>query len=177
MQKACKSFDDYEVIEIINCDDLVHVILSSGDTRIRLRIASDVVKDQFPKFLNILQIACPKSIVVNKSDLLNAIKFLSQYNPEKSIFHVEQGKSEIKIEAARRGTEPESTVVACEPITASLNNPVAMCNKFVIEGCKVMDGKNNCKIQISFSEDEKKIKMQAIGDPSFVYLQQSMTLE
>lgn len=178
LQKACKSFDDYEIINVIDCEDQEHVILASENTKIRLRVASEEVKLQFPNFLNILKIACPTSIVLNKSDLLEAIRFLSLYNPDKSIFHVRKGKSEIKIEAARRGAMPASTIVECQPIAASLTNPVAMSNEFIIEGCKKIGGKNKaCKIQFSFSNDEKKIKMQAIEDTTFVYLMQSMTKE
>lgn len=183
LKNSCKSFDDDEVIDVIDCEDGEYVVLSADNIKIRLRIASDEVKQQFPNFINILGIVFPKSIVLNESDLVKAIKFLSQYNPDKSIFHVKKGKSEIKVEAARRGTEPDSTIVECEPIATSLDNPVAMCNQFVLEGCKKMCGKKkgskikDCKIQISFSKDEKKIRMQAVGDSTFVYLMQSMTLE
>jgi len=178
LKTSCKSFDDYDVIEVIDCEDAEHVILSADNTKIRLRVASDEVKQQFPNFINILSVICPTSIVLNKSQLLEAVEFLSQYNPEKSIYHVCKGKSEIKIEAARRGANPESATVECEPIAASLINPAAMSNQFIIDGCKKTGGKDKgCKVQISFSKDERKIRMQATDDTSFVYLQQSMTLE
>lgn len=172
LKTSCKSFEDGDKIDVIDCEDKEHIVLASEKIKIRLCIASEEIKQLFPNFLNILRIECPTTIMANKEDLEEAIGFLSLYNVDKSIFHVDDGKSEIKVDAARRGSDPETALVSCEKIGKSLNNPVAMSNKFIIDGCKKI---NADKIKISFSADEKKIKMQSPTDANFVYLMQSMT--
>jgi DNA polymerase III sliding clamp (beta) subunit (PCNA family) len=172
LKNSCKSFDDDEKIEIIDCEDKEHIILFSEKIKIRLCIASDEVKQQFPNFLNILNIVLPITLVADKADLLEAVEVLSLYNAEKSISYITGVKSEFKIDAARRGTDPETALAECEPITASLENPIAMSNSFIIDGCKKISGP---KVKLSFTKDEKKIKMESPTDTNFVYLMQSMT--
>jgi DNA polymerase III sliding clamp (beta) subunit (PCNA family) len=173
LKTSCKSFEDDEKIEIIDCENNEHIIIASERLKIKLCIASEEIKQQFPNFINILSLALPTNIVANKADLLEAVEFLSLYNAEKSIFHINAGKSEIKVDAARRGTDPETAIVGCEQIESSLINPVAMSNGFIKDGCKKISGNN---IKISFSKDEKKIKMSSIDkDNNFIYLMQSMT--
>jgi DNA polymerase III sliding clamp (beta) subunit (PCNA family) len=172
LKNSCKFFDDDEKIEIIDCEDKEHIILFSEKIKIRLCIASDEVKQQFPNFLNILNIVLPITLVADKADLLEAVEVLSLYNAEKSISYITGVKSEFKIDAARRGTDPETALAECEPITASLENPIAMSNSFIIDGCKKISGP---KVKLSFTKDEKKIKMESPTDTNFVYLMQSMT--
>ena len=172
LKTACKSFESDEEIEIIDGEDKEHIILASGKTRVRLCIASEEVKQSFPNFLNLTGLVLPIIIDVVKSDLVSAIEFLSVYNAEKSIFYVNKGKKEIKIDVARGGTDPQTTVVECDEIKDSLQNPIALSNNFTKDGCKKIDGD---KIKISFSKDEKKVKIESPTDSSFVYFMQCMT--
>lgn len=172
LKNCCKSFDDDEKIKVIDCEDKEHIILASEKIKIRLSVASDEVKQQFPNFLNILNIVLPITIVADKADLLEAVEVLSLYNAEKSISYIKEVQSEIKINAARRGTDPETALAECEPIATSLDNPIAMSNSFIIDGCKKISGP---KVKLSFTKDEKKIKMESTTETNFVYLMQSMT--
>jgi len=179
LKDFCKCFGKGEIIDVIGCEDNGHVVLATENTKIRLQTASKEAKRQFPNAINLLDLACPTTITVDKSDFLSAIEFLSLCNlslcnPDKSIFYVEQGKSEIKINATRRGTEPGTALVKCEPIKASLANPVAMSNRFIQDCCKRIVGS---WVKISFSLDEKKTKMESTTDKRFVHFMQSMTVE
>ena len=172
LKKCCRSFDSDETIEAIDCEDGEHVILGADNTKVRLRVASEIAKQEFPSVINILSLAWPTTIVADKTSLSKAIEFLRLYNPEKSIFYVKEGKSEIKIDAARRGTDPETALAKCEPIKASLANPVAMSNKFIVDCCKKIIGS---VVKISFTKDERKIRMESTTDKHFVYFMQAMT--
>jgi len=172
LKTSCKVFEGDDKILFYDCKKGEHVILSSGKTLVKVCIASEEVKQQFPNVMGILKLVCPTTIVANKSDLLSSIDFLSKFNAEKSIFHINEGKSQIKVEAARRGEDPENALVDCETVATALSKPVAMSNGFVIDGCKKIKGD---MVKLGFSKDEKKIKMESTNDTNFVYLMQVMT--
>ena len=173
LKAVCESFEKDEEVKIINSEDKEHIILSSDKIKVRLSTASEEVKQSFPNFLNLMGLSLPIAIDVVKSDLLSAVDFLSVYNAEKSIFHVEKGKNEIKIDVARGGADPETVIVECNEIKDSLQNPIALSNSFTKDGCKKISGD---KIKISFSKDEKKVKIESPNDAGFVYFMQCMTV-
>lgn len=172
LQKACKSFGN-AIIEVIDCEDQEHIMLSSGNTKVRLRMASEKIKQPFPNISGLLKLDFPTTIVANKAELLNGIEFLRQYNSAKSTYYFKNGKSEIKIEATNRENEAVIAIVECEKISTRIVHPVAMSNSFVMDYLKKIKGG---KVKISITSDEKRIKMVSANDNSFIYLMQRMTL-
>lgn len=176
LKKSYEPFDVDEIIDVIDCEDQEHVIFSSGNAKVRLRIASTEVKQKFPNIAaNILQHAYPTSIVVDKADLLEAIVFLSHYSTERLIIYANKGESDIKIEEVNKKKAPDdlsNALVKCnQPIMSSLLNPICLELRHIQEGGKKISGK---EIKISFSKDEKKIKMESTKDTRFIYMFQTV---
>jgi len=174
LKNSCKSFGNREIIDVIGCEDGEHVILAGENTRVRLLMAPAKIKQQYPDAANLLNLACPVSIVVDRADLLEAVEVLSLRNPGRSIYHIKKGKSQIRITTAARGDDPDPDMATaeCESIAASPTNPVALENEFVVDGCEKIAGS---KVRISFSKDEKKIRMESPSDARFVYFFQAST--
>jgi len=172
MKDACRAFDDDAIINIYKCEDPKHIFLCAYNTKIILATASANEAQGFPKCLSLHKHDYPISVVIDKADLLDAVNFVSQYNSEKSVFYIIKGMSEIKIEAAYSGDDPDKAIVRCAPITASLKKPVAMSNQFLIDACKKISG----DVRFSFTKDEKKIRMDSSDDPRFVHFMQAMEI-
>ena len=172
LKKACQCFEN-DIIEVIDYEDQEHIIFSSGDTKVRLHMASEEVKQQYPNISGLLKLDFPTTIVADKKDLLSAVKLLGSYNPEKSVFYFENGKSEIRLEAANRANEPVKAMVECDKISTKTTNPFALSNAFVKDFLTKIKGD---KVQIFINADTKKSKMVSVNDDNFIYFMQCMSL-
>ena len=167
------SFNDDEIVSFVDCE--THVIISNADgsTKIKIGVASDEIKQKFPKFSAILGLAFPHEFTVGRKDLLTAIDFVGEYNEDKCVFNIDESGNNMRIDAARRGSDPENAVVTCENFSVKIANPISMSNYFVKDVLR----KLKCeKVKMSFTSDEKKIKICCENDNNFIYFMQCMLL-
>lgn len=170
--RVVKVFENEDKVDFIDVGDDEHVILSTPNLKARVCITSSNVKDAYPNFIGISGIKTPFEAVIDKPDLTSAINFVGLYNQEKSLLYIKEGEKSIRVEAARRGEDPESAMVNCDPITKSLEHPVAISNEFLKDVFKKIEGD---KIKLSFTNEAKKIKVESLISDRFIYLMQSMT--
>lgn len=173
LKKSYEPFDADEIIDVIDCGNK-HVILSSGDTKVRLNIGSEELKHNFPDINRLSKSDFPTSIVVSNADLLEAINFLSHYTTERLTIYATKGETDIKIEAVNRGKEPDdlaNALVQCNEKIMDLHNPIILKLQHLQAGVKKITGK---QIKISFSKNEQKIRMESTKNNRFIYIFQAI---
>lgn len=174
LKLMCDDFEDDCEVDVFCCKDKEHIVLTSGKTIVKLCMASEKEKEGFPNVGGLFKIQLVTNVIADKSDLSSAIEFLSQYNSEKLIFNAKTKEANlIGIYAAGRGDNPENALVECEKIENPPANPIAMSIPYIKDYIKKISGD---KVKFLFSEDEKKIKLESLKDPNFIYLMQCMTV-
>lgn len=172
MTKTVGVFDDADEISFVRADDSEHIMLTSPKTKIKLCIPPQSTVDAYPDFLTILNLQTQENVVVNRKEMLTALNLVELYNKEKALITFHEDNQKIKVEAARRGVEPENMMVTCDPTTLKMEKPLPVSNPYLQEGLKKTESD---KIRISFTSDFLKMKIEPANTQDYIYIMQSMS--
>jgi DNA polymerase III sliding clamp (beta) subunit (PCNA family) len=174
LKPALSVFDEDETLRILEHPDGLNFILAGNNSRVKMYGADNENKEKFPDFKKVMNFSTPVKFVLDKADLVLALESISVVNKDRSKYIIAKGKKDIQIEGRSLGTglKKVKASVKCEEIQQSLAaDGVCLSTSYFLDSVKRLKGE---QVTLSFTEDEKRVRVEATENPSFTYLMQRM---
>ena len=168
--KAASVFDADDDVTLMDAGDGQNVILKSSTLEIKISMAPVNMRKKFPNVANILAIEVDFGVTVPKPKFSQILNQCAAHNIETGEYFVKSGSDELSIISVNEGNGDncESNLETLEPIPKSLTDGhIFMSTTFMQDMVKRIPGN---KVKLSFTSDERKIKVEDADDPSYVYI-------
>lgn len=171
LAKALDLFGEDNEINMSFVPDGTHVTLFSGDTCVRLDTVDKVRKAKYPDYRKVLKMGTKVKIIVDRKSLEFGLKAISLANKSRSFYTIKKDATSIGIKAkgvtAVRGIDAKAK---CEKIEENLSSDtICFSTEALMGGVDKLSGD---KVEIAFTADEMRAKIQSPENPSFIYLMQ-----
>jgi DNA polymerase III sliding clamp (beta) subunit (PCNA family) len=171
LAKAMEIFEADDDVSFAMEPDATHITLYSGSVSILLNTVDKIRKAKFPDYRKVLKMGTKVKIVIDRKALEFGLKAISLANRQKSLYVVKQGAESIVMKAkgvtAVRAIEAKAK---CEKISESLTAEAVSFSTEAFAGC--IDKLSGEKVNLSFTADEMRAKVDSPDSPNFVYLLQ-----
>lgn len=170
--KAISAFNADEEITLQDAGDGQNVILTSTNLEFKIAMAPTNLRKKFPSVPNMLAMETDFGFVVSKEELFRDLAPAMTENSETAKYTIDAAKG-IAILATNdgHGTTSEAFMDISDLPKSLKNGHIFMSTIFLLDMIKRLPGKN---VKISFTEDERKIKVEDPDDPAYVYIMMRM---
>jgi DNA polymerase III sliding clamp (beta) subunit (PCNA family) len=170
--KAISAFDSDEELSLQDAGDGQNVVLTSTNLEFKISMAPTNLRKKFPSVSNMLAMETDLGFVVAKADLIRELTPAMAENSETAKYTIDAKKG-ISILTTNDGNGTTSEAfMDIEELPKSLKNGhIFMSTIFLLDMVKRIPGKS---VKISFTEDERKIKVEDPSDPAYVYIMMRM---
>jgi DNA polymerase III sliding clamp (beta) subunit (PCNA family) len=175
MSPALASMPDDSSVIIGMDQEEQRLYICSGDTFYCINMVSEVIRAKYPKHKMITEMKTNVVVLINRDEISETMDLLGVVNNDRGKYTFDADKEEITLVGMGIGTVKETTgSIRYKLISeARMQSPsISLNTKYLSEGIKRMACEN---IRMSFSDNEKKVRIEDETDPSFLYFMQVMS--
>lgn len=149
--------------------------ICSEDTSYCINMVNEVIRAKYPKHKRISEMKTSVSILINRDEISETMDLLGVVNNDRGVYTFDADNEVIKLVGMGIGTVKETTgSIGYKMVSeARMQSPsISLNTKYLSEGIKRMSCEN---IKMSFSDDEKKVRIEDETEPKFLYFMQVMS--
>ena len=158
---------------VVGMDLTDHVYFCSEGTSYRISMVTEELRKKFPNYKKIMSLPTSAVVTVDRKHLAFSTNMLMVVNKDRGVHSFNNAEMVIKMVGKGFATVKEATGEIAYELTSQdpIKKDICLHTGYLIEGIKKM----SCdKIKMSFTPDEKRVRIEDESDPKFLYYMQVM---